>query len=564
MDRIKKYIEEYDFEAYLDGLEKILVEEKYQEFTLDFWDNPSLDMTKLKSKHTIKNTVSISDILMQNPTQKYYSLLNDVWKERLNTSKLIEKYLMSVNRIEQIIFPLIYDKEECFCPRCLENKFKIEYKVRNNMYSVKCIKCGYKGEEFLSKKQKEEIEQADILRKQNFDNKMSELKDRIEFIKCHKCQSDIQIVSNEEEFTYIVVCKKCRNCYKSVEEAEVLYKEWKQRAAIMINIKEKEKELLQKSLELKDETQVKLKFENIITRDESIDAILGLAKLEEEVDDICRELIGRYVISSRLDRAILLEICKEGLKGNFVTTTWRNGERYLTELVVIKYEEPLVYELMNRSKMIPIRKILRRLIAQCLVYCDEETNEIHIHPLLIENFKQLEDINKPQNINSQIAYLVFTRQKYVCYHCGCTGRPLKIAYLTMEKDINDLSSLVAICDTCYEDITEDEVLVDNIISMLAERSNELGQAWKFLIEQDKSFRGDSGAEIEHRSLYDEYDTDNLIKAYAIALYKKSKDGFANDRAFFSYVRGVLANAKDEVNVYPIVREKYKLNQWLER
>lgn len=122
------------------------------------------------------------------------------------------------------------------------------------MYSVKCIKCGYKGEEFLSKEQKVEIEKAGILRKQNFDNKISELKDRIECIKCHRCQNDIQIVSDEEEFNYIVVCKKCGNCYKSVEEAEGLYKEWQQRAAIIINIKEKEKELLQKSIELKDET----------------------------------------------------------------------------------------------------------------------------------------------------------------------------------------------------------------------------------------------------------------------------------------------------------------------
>ena len=98
--------------------------------------------------------------------------------------------------------------------------------------------------------------------------------------------------------------------------------------------------------------------------------------------------------------------------------------------------------------------------------------------------------------------------------------------------------------------------------MVDERNNELGEAWKFLIQYDSSFRNNTIAEVEHARLYDMYDEDNLIRAYANTLYKQTKDGFANEKVFFAYARAILKNSKGQVSVLQIAKEKFKLEKWL--
>ncbi len=65
---------------------------------------------------------------------------------------------------------------------------------------------------------------------------------------------------------------------------------------------------------------------------------------------------------------------------------------------------------MEKTKLLPIRAIIRRLMEKKLLYCDERSNNLQVHPVLIENLAKLESINKSQNINNQVAYLIFNKQ----------------------------------------------------------------------------------------------------------------------------------------------------------
>jgi hypothetical protein len=94
--------------------------------------------------------------------------------------------------------------------------------------------------------------------------------------------------------------------------------------------------------------------------------------------------------------------------------------------------------------MIVIRKILRDLMKKNLVACGEETNFIDIPMSLIENIDKIRRLLTSQSIRNDIKYVVFKRDNYTCFHCGENGRPLKIAYLTAEKNENHLDKLVPV------------------------------------------------------------------------------------------------------------------------
>ena len=554
MDRLDIFIENYDFKEYLEKLPRELIEENYKDFVIEFWKNPSVDIIKLKSKYSIKNVVSISSILMQNPIQEYYEFLEDIWKNNIKIDELINKYLITATRMDQIKFPLIYIDEDSFCPYCLGNKFNIINNIKQQDIKVECEKCGEAISYFIHKEEVDNIIEEEKRKKELFIRTLENVYNKINKIKCHRCQSDLYVCINDKIMEYNIRCDRCNSQYESVEIAQEQYRLWQQRSAMMANIKNKENELLLKTLSIKDEKDIKFKLEDIITESESIDVISDLVDMQDRGENIFKQLFNNYVRLGRLDRRLLVTVCKD-CKQNENTYTWERGKEHLINMRGITYSEAVVYELMEKTKLLPIRAIIRRLMEKKLLYCDERSNNLQVHPVLIENLAKLESINKSQNINNQVAYLIFNKQKYICYHCGESGRPLKIGYLTIDKNINDLSSLVGICDSCYEDITEDEIIIDNIFCLVDERNNELGEAWKFLIQYDSSFRNNA-------RLYDMYDEDNLIRAYANTLYKQTKDGFANEKVFFAYARAILKNSKGQVSVLQIAKEKFKLEKWL--
>lgn len=561
MENIEKFIKNYNFKEYLSNIEKDLVGEKYKNFVDEFWKNPSNDIVELKAKHNITNNISLKNILMQNPTQNYYNLLDDIWKNNISIDELIENYLITNQRLEQIKFSLLYKEENSFCPVCLNNEFEIINDFKNKKIYIKCNQCLNRVDNFIDKVKKESII-SDVVEKQKmFLKEINRMEEELSEIKCHKCQSSLVLDCYFDTLNYKISCSKCEYLYDSIDDAKEKYELWKRQAAIMANLKSKEQELLMKTLAKKSEDEIKYKSEAIINNDEGIIAIENLIDIKNSDADIFSTLFKRYLKLNRMDRKILIYICKD-LKVNSSKTFWRKGKISVLDMVLKKYDEPIVYVLMEETKLIPIRSILRRLIKQGLVYCNEEENELQVHPLLIENLDKLESTNKTQNINNQIAYMIFNKQNYICYHCGESGSPLKIAYITTDKNINDISSLVGICDFCYDDITEDEIIIDNIISLADEKKKELGEAWRFLIKHDKNFINDEFSEIEHENLYCYNDSNNLIRAYAISLYKKEKDGFSNNKLFFSYAKAILENSNGDVNVSKIVEEKYRLDSWL--
>ena len=562
MDTLQRYIREFNFESYLENMEKKLTGNSYQDFTLEFWENPSTDITKLKSKYKIQNSTSIMSILMQNPIEEYCNLLEDVWKRDKGLDELIQIHKMKISRIEQLLFPLIYTSKEDFCPHCYEgSEFEVSIKLRQGNIMVRCLKCDKKVENFISKEKRDE----NILKKKETDKVFNELvegiRKQLKDIKCDKCQSILEVVTNEGN-NYSIVCSSCKNSYADIDEAEELYKRWKQRAVMMLKIKAREDETLTKALESKAISDIRIKSEPIITKIEAIKVIKELVTFQMNEEDTFKELFKRYRQMNRVDRRVLIFICKECLhKGT--KATW-GSERSNTKLQMdeITYCEPIISELSDKTKIEFIRPIIRRLLDNSLIYCDEELNIINVHPALTQNVQYLEAFNKPQTISNDISNLVFMRQNYICYHCSETGRPLKIAYLTGEKNNNDLSSLVGVCDTCFYEVTENEILFDTAIIAVDQVNNDLGKAYNFICYWDKELRESELAVLENEALISQYEENEVIKAYAGTLYKKHTKGLANDRAFFSYARSILENSIQGVNIYKNIEDKYEVRKWL--
>lgn len=564
-DIILNYIDNFDFDNYIESIEVELIEKKYKSFANEFWQAPNANLTKLKSKHDIPNSISFSDILRQHPSSKYIKLIKDCWVHDLNINNLVRKYGIPFQKITQLVFPIPYHAENYVCPTCLDNsKFFIDNDIKNSNYTITCSNCNSYINNLIS------IEEAQQ-RKKLLDKKANEFQAFIDNIgtnlseiKCPKCQSELILDYNSETLEYLIECSKCNSSYDNYDDLVTDYESWKQRAAMMIKIRAREDEIIEELLANKKPDDIKIKMEEILKEEDSISTINYFVNMEKSLDnnELFIELFKKVKSSSRLAKTLLISICELISEDNDHLSSWtysRSGE-VATKTRCIKPEEPIVTLLQIATKILPIRKVLRELINRNLIYCDEEKNDLHVHPSLIDNLSSIKSLLRPQNISNELSWLIFNKQKFTCYHCGENGRPLKIAYLNCNKDNNNLSDMIGICDLCYYDITENDILIDAMISGTEEYDNESFISWKFLTTYYPDFKNNDEAYGINFNLLNKYSEIDIIKAYAATIEKFSKEN--NKGNFFAYAEAILRNSEDGVDISKRIMDRYKVDEWL--
>lgn len=232
-------------------------------------------------------------------------------------------------------------------------------------------------------------------------------------------------------------------------------------------------------------------------------------------------------------------------------------------------KDPVVYDLINKTKIIVVRQMLRRLMKRNFIVVSEEGNYILIPEILINNLEAIEKlITVANDENKNIKYLIFQRQDFTCMTCGETGRPLKIAYLTSDKNINDLGSMVALCDQCYELMTKNEILIDGNITFEVDfLEKKKLKSLEFLIQYHPELKDNETVIKSLENWENDFNINDVIKALTITIdrIKKNKvEGTVG--TLISYTSGILrktAETGDSVNVYGNLNEQYDLEKWIE-
>lgn len=578
MDVIK-YIQEYNFSNYTEEFKektkekssiqkylKTYPEENFMKFSEEFWENPSTSIEELKAKYYINRQIAYSDIIKAYPTEKYMKFLN-IYYTNPNIEELIHEFLIPYNRIEQIIIPIILDSEEMCCPQCFKSIFEI--KSNDNSYIYICQNCMKRlnDSELLTREQAEHEIKKNADKKVEFDEKMNHYETILDDIKCPKCQEKLYLNRFNELYSYKIYCKKCRYSSYDIEKTVVEYQTWKQRAAMMIAIKAKEQELIEKALQNKREQDVVFNKEDIIKTEENEKTFeFFKSSLSFDSIQVWGELFKRIKVCNRLEKKALIEL---------IELTKSEGEKKILdvgkeELKLYAYmpKEPLIYNLISKTKIIVIRQLLRRLMKYNLIISSEEVNYILIHELLVNNIESIKNLIIVKDINPQVRYLVLQRQNFTCMTCGETGRPLEIAYLTSDKNINDLSSLIALCDYCHEITTRNDILIDGTITFEVDYldKNNL-KSHEFLTTYYPELKNEESIRRILEDWENDFNVSDIIKALTITIdrIKRNKiEGTIN--SLLSYTNGILkktAETGNPVNIYENIKEQYGLNKWIE-
>ena len=458
-ENIKNYVEKYGEQSLL-------------EFVEAFWENPSKSIKELKKEYNITNNIGYSDIIKAFPNNTYVEFLKKCWDINVGIDDIVKSYAMEYNKIQKLFVPLIYKVEDLFCPECLEsNVFLIESdvsEVKNGIYEFRCSEClNINIENRLLDRKKMQLEKEIRAKRYNeFILNIEVAKNKLSEIKCPRCQSeDFDIFTFEEDRTYEIACKCCGFHWDNIEQLNTEYEDWKQRAAMMIAIRAKEKGLIEEKLKEKSIKDINFVFEKTISEEECYDVIGNMMKSARNGEhEWWVEIFGNIKSCSRAELILFIKIAELCSESNNITTWSNNTTGEKLELLCYSPEEPIVFVLLEKSGFLNTRKILRKLMDKNLIACCEEGNYIHITSLIVENLGIIKELLRPQNIVQEIRYLIFKKNNFSCYHCGETGRPLKIAYLDINKNQNDLNSMVPICDICYGDVTENELLIDGTIT----------------------------------------------------------------------------------------------------
>lgn len=566
-EKLLYYINNFNFDDYIKSIQTELTEKKYQSFVDEFWQAPNANLTNLKSKHDISNSISFSDIVRQHPSNQYINLIKEYWSQDLDINSLIKKYGVPLQKITQLVFPIPYHSVNFVCPKCLDsNEFIIENNIKCSRYSVTCSKCDSHINKLILAEEAQQIKQLLDKKANDFEMYIDNIRSNLPEIKCPKCQSELILNSNFETLIYLIRCSKCNARYDNYDDLLIDYETWQQRAAMMIKIKAREDEIIKELLVNKKSDDIKLKMEDLIKGEDSICTIEYFANKEKSLDinDFFIDLFKKIKSCSRLAKTLLISICEliNGSSDDLSSWTYSNSGELATKTRLLKPEEPIVPLLQSITKILPIRKTLRELIKQNLIYCDEEENVLHVHPSLINNLNSIKNLLKPKNISNELSWLIFSKQKFTCYHCGENGRPLKIAYLNCNKDNDQLSNMVGICDLCYYDVTEDDVLIDAMISGTEEYYNESSISWKFLTTNYHDFKNNNEAYGFNLNLLDIYSEIDIIKAYAATIDKFIREN--NKGNFFAYAEAILRNSEDGVVINKRIMKNFKVDEWLSK
>lgn len=183
---------------------------------------------------------------------------------------------------------------------------------------------------------------------------------------------------------------------------------------------------------------------------------------------------------------------------------------------------------------------------------------------MAKNVDKINYLIRPQKISNEIFDWVKKRESYRCYNCGTDGRELKLAFLSTSKSITDLNNLVAICDYCYDDVTENEVLIDGTIVRNIEDQSDECISWRFLIHHVPEFESNSRAYQNHLQLLEEFNEVSVIKALAVAIYNITSKGSASSpNGLYGYARAVLNNYDSgDVHISKAIENKYDVIEWI--
>jgi len=443
------YIKEFDFSSYMiiKKEDLHLTEEKYSEFSEEFWTNPSENLRLLKNKYKIDRSIPYPYILLQYPTDKYISLLRDSWDRSYSIIDISDKYSIPVERILKLQIHLPYKTEERICPICFkDDKFIIENDIKNSKYNVICRECNNMINHFLT------IDAANEKKKiiEDFELYIKGIETKLKNIACPKCLSDMTIYHDKNTQYFEILCTKCDVVYTDYTQLLIDDKERKKRAAMMISIKELEAKKILDNLDNKKEIVVEA--EEQITHDESIKSIEYIFNKDYSSDtEGFNDLFKSIKLCNRMEKKLLVAICELIIENpsNNKIPWYQNANKEIKKEItfyMLSPDQPIIQLLEDKTGIIVIRKIIRKLIDKNLVYCCEKLNQIHVHPSLLTNLSTINNLLKPQSINTEIAHLIFHRQKYTCLQCGETGRPLKIAYLNKNKNPDIISSQIGVCD----------------------------------------------------------------------------------------------------------------------
>ncbi|MGV8979916.1 hypothetical protein [Clostridium sp.] len=566
MNTILDYIKNYNFTKHIEDSSEKVVEENLKKFSEEFWENPSVELKMLKSKYEISNSVSFSGILKKYPTVQYKELIKECWTESADINHLIEKYGIKLQRIEQLLYPIYFQDQNCVCPNCLDSDtFALVNNIKYSDYIIHCAKCNRLITDFFTKEEAESEKKKLEEKNNDFEMIVESIRTKLSDVKCPKCQEKMSLHIDKSKLKFKIDCSVCNNSYDNYTQLVKEYETWKQRATMMIKIKAKEEELINRFLDRKKKDDIIIKVEDSIFNEESIASIEYLVK-KDFVDDneAFTYLFKNIRFCNKLEKKLLVEICRLIKKEENNISEWSNSrdKKIVTKTRFIKPDEPIVSFLLDKTKIIIIRKTLRGLINNNVLYCCEKSNEIHVHTSIINNLSSIENLLKPQNIDNEIAHLIFGKQKYTCYHCGETGRPLKIAYLSADKDYSNLSSIIGVCDLCYYDVTENEVLIDAMIIGTEEYDNETSTSWKFLICNYPDFKNNDTASENNGELLEEYREEDLIKAYAATMDKFNREKKRGN--FFAYARAILSNSDEGVNISKKIEKDFEIKKWMDK
>lgn len=535
--------------------------ENMMNFSKAFWENPEVQISGLKKKFEITPNIGYSDILKGFPTNEYIGFLKDYYEDGLSIDNLSQKYKLDNKKINDLMININVKIEDCYCKECLHNEFEVKF--NDQLIILECHSCGnimkYDNTYSLREMEKEKEARDKIL--DEYYNEMERIKEQLNDIKCPRCQNQLRLSYDIKNYKYKIICDKCNYKSEDIEEAQRAYKIWKHKAAMMIAIKTKEDELIQKALESKSIDNVNFKFEEVITNDDFYGMLDGFMDNSEDLSNDFKDTVRLkklFKSCTRLERNLLIYIIniaeKEKKDINLEGIAFKH----------IIYEKPLVAEIIEETGIIVVRKTLKSLMEKFLIAVNEEENYILIPEIIASNLKLIESCNEIQKIEPSLKFITMNRQNYRCYTCGEDGRSLKVAYLTMNKNTLNLDEMVALCDDCYDVYTKNEILIDGLISSFINEEDQY-RSIRFLNQYLPDLKGSNEVNSTLEKFEEEFGYENTVKALAITIdgiEKKRVEGTIN--ALLAYTRGILNKSIDKdtgVALYSFLYKKYNLVEW---
>lgn len=576
----KDFLSKYDFKKYImpqlfsncvsdrciDYAEKN-GDEGFKKFNELFWDNPNKKIIEYKQSSNIKINISFIDILQTFPNEIYYDYLFDYYVNGFSLDDLKQKYMVYDNRSSMLIIPLdpiILD--DMFCPECFSNKFNID--MRNENVLFRCCECGVIiKNNMLSQSEAEEAKRLKLIEFSNYMEQINDLKSRINPLPCPMCGDKALHIRNtinkfnefnskHKKLNYLIKCRTCNYRSNRIDKVEEAFVEKQKRQEKIAVIKSMELDLINEKLSYKNQDKTCFVIEKLITSDFSDVQLNDFIKTNAELYgtnsyDFTEVLHN----TSRIDRKLLAHI---------INIIGDNAEiivdKYDYSFYKIVFNSPLVYELIDTTGIIPIRKILKNLMIKHLLFADEENNCIFITEYIRERLNILEDYNDLHNAdNLYLKFVTLSRQDYRCYICGESGKQLDLAYLSTNKKTMNLNDVIGLCPDCFRYSTKNGVIIDAFIMSDVFYYDSKCRSVRFLKTNLPDIMEIGWVEQLEKT----YGEKDLIKALSISIDAYNNDILSSENDINRYTRGILKNAfTDGVNLRKGLYEKYNMSKWL--